>query len=179
MQTPAFDCYDWILQYNNRFGRPMEPIILPIRNAVRALIRRDNNILLLRKDGYAQGERFALPGGGQDIGESLEQALHRECMEEIGTRVEIQDLVYIADCFKPRDTPPQSTRHLVEFLFTCTVPDDYVPGNGHHPDKHQVEVVWVGLDTLADMLFHPKSLTPYLTKSDAHTGAAYLGTLDW
>ena len=157
----------------------MEPIILPIRNAVRALIRRDNNILLLRKDGYQQGERFALPGGGQDIGESLEQALQRECLEEIGTRVEIQDLVYTADCFKPRDTPPQSTRHLVEFLFACTVPDDYVPGNGHHPDKHQVEVVWVGLDMLADMPLHPKSLIPYLAKSGTHAGAAYLGTLDW
>ena len=165
--------------YNNRYGRPMEPIIPPIRNATRALILRDNNILLLRKDGYEQGERFALPGGGQDLGETLEQALQRECMEEIGTRVEIQDLVYIADCFKPRDTQPESTRHLVEFLFACTVSDDYVPGNGLHPDKHQVEVVWVGLDTLADMPFYPQSLRPYLAKSSAHASAVYLGILDW
>ncbi len=157
----------------------MEPIIPPIRNAVRALIRRDNHILLLRKDGYEQGERFALPGGGQDIGETLEQALNRECLEEIGTRVEIHDLVYVADYFKPRETVPQSTRHLVEFLFECSVPGDYAPRNGHHPDKHQVEVVWAGLDQLAGMPLNPGSLTPYLVNSVENTGTVYLGTIDW
>jgi ADP-ribose pyrophosphatase YjhB (NUDIX family) len=157
----------------------MEPIIPPIRNAARALILQDNNILLLRKDGYEQGERFALPGGGQDLGETLEQALYRECMEEIGTRVEIRDLVYVADCFKPRDTQPGSTRHLVEFLFTCTVPADYVPVNGHHPDKHQVEVVWARLDELAGMPLYPGSLAPYLVDASGRTGTVYLGTIDW
>ena len=157
----------------------MEPFTPPIRNAVRALIRRDNNILLLRKDGYEQGERFALPGGGQDLGETLEQALNRECVEEIGTRVEIRGLVYVADCFKPRDTVPQSTRHLVEFLFECTVPDSYVPMNGHHPDKHQVAVVWARLDELANMPLYPRSLAPYLVDSSESTGAVYLGAVDW
>jgi ADP-ribose pyrophosphatase YjhB (NUDIX family) len=157
----------------------MESIISPIRNAARALIRQEDNILLLRKDGYEGGERFALPGGGQDLGETLEQALYRECMEEIGTRVEIRDLVYVADTFKPRDTSPGSTRHLVEFLFACTVPDDYAPVNGHHPDKHQVEVVWARLDALADMPLYPRSLAPYLTHSRESTGTVYLGTIDW
>ena len=157
----------------------MESIIPPIRNAARALILQDSNILLLRKDGYEQGERFALPGGGQDLGETLEQALNRECMEEIGTRVEIRDLVYVADCLKPRDTQPASTRHLVEFLFACTVPGDYAPVNGHHPDKHQVEVVWASLDALVDMPLYPRSLAPYLADSRGSTGSVYLGTIDW
>jgi ADP-ribose pyrophosphatase YjhB (NUDIX family) len=157
----------------------MESIIPPIRNAARALILQDDNILLLRKDGYEKGERFALPGGGQDLGETLEQALHRECLEEIGTRVEIRDLVFVADSFKPRDTSPRSTRHLVEFLFACTVPDDYVPVNGHHPDKHQVEVVWVRLDELADMPLYPRSLAPYLADSVEGKDTVYLGTIDW
>ena len=157
----------------------MEPITPPIRNAVRALIRRDNNILLLRKDGYAQGERFALPGGGQNVGETLEQALQRECREEIGTEVKILDLVHVADCFKPRDTSPASTRHLVEILFACTVPDDYVPVNGHHPDKHQVEVIWAGLEELGGMPFYPRSLTPYLAAPQKHTDTLYLRTIDW
>ena len=157
----------------------MESIIPPIRNAARALILQDNNILLLRKDGYEEGERFALPGGGQDLGETLEQALHRECMEEIGTRVKIGDLVYVADYFKPRDTNPRSTRQLVEFLFDCTVPDDYAPINGYHPDKHQVEVVWARLTELADMPLYPRSLTTYLAGSRESTGTVYLGTIDW
>ena len=159
----------------------MAPIIPPIRNAVRALIRRDNSILLLRKDGYEQGEgeRFALPGGGQDLGETLEQALNRECLEEIDTRVEIHDLAFVADYFKPRETIPSSTRHLVEFLFSCSVPADYVPRSGHHPDKHQVEVVWVGLDELAGMPLNPGSLIPYLAEPGDSTATVYLGTIDW
>jgi ADP-ribose pyrophosphatase YjhB (NUDIX family) len=157
----------------------MDPIVPPIRNTARALILQDNNILLLRKDGYEQGERFALPGGGQDLGETLEQALHRECLEEIGSRIEIHELVYVADCFKPRDTPPGSTRHLVEFLFACTVPEDYIPRNGHHPDKHQVEVVWASLDKLASMSLYPRSLGQHLADSRERSGPVYLGTIDW
>ena len=158
----------------------MAPIIPPIRNAVRAVIRRDNSILLLRKDGYEQGEgeRFALPGGGQDLGETLEQALNRECLEEIDTRVEIHDLAFVADYFKPRETIPSSTRHLVEFLFSCSVPADYVPRSGHHPDKHQVEVVWVGLDALAGIPLNPGALIPYLAEPGESTGTIYLGTID-
>jgi ADP-ribose pyrophosphatase YjhB (NUDIX family) len=157
----------------------MEPIIPPIRNAARALILQDDKILLLRKEGYEKGQRFALPGGAQDIGETLVQALARECMEEIGTRVDIHGLAYVADSFKPRDTDPPSTRQLVEFLFECTVPDDYTPVNGSHPDKHQVEVVWVRLDELAGMTLYPRSLAPYLADTRERTGTVYLGAIDW
>jgi ADP-ribose pyrophosphatase YjhB (NUDIX family) len=157
----------------------MHSLSPPIRNAARALIVRDGNILLLRKEGYVGGERFALPGGGQDLGETLEQALVRECHEEIGTEVEIHGLVHVADCFKPRDTVPPSTRHLVEFLFDCTVPADYIPCSGHNPDKHQVEVVWARLDQLADMLLYPRSIAAYLKDLPGRAGPLYLGNIDW
>jgi len=157
----------------------MDPLTPPIRNAARALIVRDNNILLLRKEGYAEGERYALPGGGQDLGETLEQALIRECFEEIGTRVQIRDLVHVADTFKPRDTSPASTRHLVEFLFECSIPGDYAPGNGHHPDKHQVAVVWVKLLELAGMPLYPRSLATFLSGFLDRPGPTYLGSIDW
>jgi 8-oxo-dGTP diphosphatase len=157
----------------------MDSISPPIRNTVRALILRDQNILLLRKVGYAGGDRFALPGGGQELDETLEQALERECLEEIGTQVHIGNLIYVADCFKPRDTEPPSTRHLVEFLFSCSVPDEYVPVNGHHPDKHQLEVVWVRLDELNDKALYPRSMSNYLAEFKNADNTVYLGTIDW
>ena len=94
----------------------MENLEPTIRNAARALIVRNDHILLLRKQGGDKGERFALPGGAQDPGETLQDALNRECLEEIDTRVQIHDLVGVADYFKPRATLPPSTRHVVEFL---------------------------------------------------------------
>ncbi|MCP3963873.1 MAG: NUDIX domain-containing protein [bacterium] len=147
-----------------------------IRNAARAIIVRDQKILLLRKSDDVKGERFALPGGAQDPGETLQQALSRECLEEIGTDVTIRDLLHVADYFKPRHTVPPSTRQLVEFLFSCDVPGDYRPRHGHHPDKHQVEVLWKPLVDLPDLPLLPHSLAGRL--SGEATARVYLGTID-
>ena len=157
----------------------MEALVPPIRNAARALIVRDGRILVLQKAGYADGSRYALPGGGQDPGETLEQALLRECLEEIGARVQIRDLLHVADTFKPRDTTPPSIRHLVEFLFACDIPDDYRPCNGHHPDKHQVAVVWAGLDELAELPLYPRALAGFIAGHPDRSGPTYLGSVDW
>src|SRR5210317_493790 len=97
-------------------------LIPGIRNAARALIIRQDRILLLRKEGGGRGERYALPGGAQDPGENLRDALNRECEEEIGTAVDIGELLHVAEFFKLRDTQPPTRRHLVEFLFRCAVP---------------------------------------------------------
>jgi ADP-ribose pyrophosphatase YjhB (NUDIX family) len=155
----------------------MQNLIPGIRNAVRAVIVRDARILLLRKQGGGLGERFALPGGGQDAGETLQQALNRECQEEIGTAVEIERLIHVADYFKARDTDPPSTRQLLEFLFLCSVPSEYRATNGHHPDKHQIEVVWMALADLPRVTLFPRSLTTYLQQAGAAAGEVYLGEI--
>lgn len=154
----------------------MRNLIPGIRNAVRAVIVRDAHILLLRKQGEGPGDRFALPGGGQDEGETLCQALLRECEEEIGASVEVGRLIHVADYFKARDTEPPSTRQLLEFLFLCSVPADYTPKNGYHPDKHQVDVVWMALIDLPRIRILPSSLATYLQRADA-VGEVYLGEI--
>ncbi|MCP4286729.1 MAG: NUDIX domain-containing protein [Gammaproteobacteria bacterium] len=158
----------------------MENLFPVIRNAVRAVIIKDKRVLLLRKDGGSRGERFALPGGAQDTGETLEIALQRECLEEIGTEVQIEALVYVADYFKERDTTPPSHKHLVEFLFRCRVPKGYIPATGHHPDKHQVAVVWKPLSELDSIELYPRSIISCLQNLQAPPGgaAAYLGLID-
>ena len=155
----------------------MENLDPRIRNAPRALIVQDERILLLRKQGGERGERFALPGGAQDPGETLQDALNRECLEEIGTRVQIHDLVGVADYFKPRDTQPPSTRHVVEFLFECSLPEGYMPHNGHRPDKHQIEVVWAELAGIGDMILQPGSLAGVIGGIQAGGHGVYLGPI--
>lgn len=133
---------------------------------------------MLRKLGGGKPERYALPGGGQDVGETLLQTLQRECQEEIATHVTIKRLLAIADFFKHRDTVPVTIKQHVEFLFECSVPKDYMPLNGEHPDKHQVEVVWLGFDEIPYQNLYPESLSDHLPKIINNGHTTYLGTLD-
>jgi len=142
------------------------------------VIIRDNRILLLRKEYEDGSEQYALPGGGQEAGESLVATLNRECHEEIGASVMIDSLIYVADRFKARNTTPASTRHLVEFLFSCNVVESYTPQNGHHPDKHQVEVLWIELDTLDDIPLQPHSIRTFLQHNRHGKAVSYLGVID-
>jgi len=150
----------------------MENLLDTIRNAVRALIIRDGKLLVLKKiDGS-----YTLPGGAHDPGETLEQGLQRECLEEIGTEVQINRLAYIGDYFKPKDSIPPSTRHQVEFLFHCSVSDDYCAHSGHHPDKRQVDVLWLELNDLANQPLYPVSLKECINKLDDNV-PVYIGVM--
>lgn len=157
----------------------MKNIETEIRNAVRAVIVRDGDVLLLKKRNELGDDYYALPGGGQDAGETLLQALDRECIEEISTMVEIKHLLYVADFFKQRkhSNGAESIRHLVEFGFMCTVPESYKAMSGNHPDKHQIDVVWVKMNDLNELPLVPKTLAAYLTDLDTIKNSVYLGEI--
>jgi len=156
----------------------MDNLLDTMRNAVRAVIIRDGKLLALEKtDGG-----YSLPGGAPNIDETLEQGLIRECQEEIGCLVSIEGLVHVADFYKVRDSVPPSTRHQIELLFICTVPDDYQPKSGHHPDKRQVDVVWLEIVSLEQHKLVPTGIREPIKKLAlaGETGQelpVYLGTI--
>jgi 8-oxo-dGTP diphosphatase len=156
----------------------MKQLVPGIRNAVRAVIVRDDRLLLLHNRGDDGKDRFALPGGAQDLGETLAQTLQRECLEEIGTAVAIGPLLHVADYFKPRQSEPSWVRHQLEFLFTCDLPADYEPMMGHHPDKRQVGVVWKSLGELATLPLSPTSLAGFLAGGAQRDAPLYLGVIE-
>lgn len=149
-----------------------------IRNAARAVIIRQEQVLLLRKEGGGLPVRYALPGGAQELGETLEQSLQRECREEIGSEVAIRSLVHVADYFKQRKTEPPSIRQLLEFLFLCELPESYVAGNGPRPDKSQVAVEWIPLQAFGGITLLPNSMAGVLAKIEISGSPTYLGTID-
>jgi 8-oxo-dGTP pyrophosphatase MutT (NUDIX family) len=57
---------------------------LRIRPAARAVIRTEDQQVLLVRFEFPAGRRWALPGGGVDPGESAVDALRRELVEELG-----------------------------------------------------------------------------------------------
>jgi len=58
-------------------------VIPGVRLSVKAIIVREGRLLVL-KCRDQQGFWYVLPGGGQQVGETLDQALRRECLEELG-----------------------------------------------------------------------------------------------
>lgn len=93
------------------------------RVGVRGIIYKDGLILGVKhksKDGTPK-DWWAIPGGGLDPHESLEDGLRREMKEEIGVRVDIGRLLFIQQ-FK--STRPDRDEEL-EFFFLIENVDDF------------------------------------------------------
>ena len=134
-----------------------------IRNGVRAVIVRERQLLLLRKAYEDGSERYVLPGGAQDQGETLTEALQRECREEIDTEVMVSGLLYLADYFKPRETVPPTPGSSFEaagYTFTFREVTESTRPNG--------DVDTIAVFDLADLSAPPKPIdAPELDFGDA------------
>jgi len=155
----------------------MDQLQSGIRITVRAVIIKEGNILLIKKDSPAGGIRYTLPGGALDAGETLHQAVIRECIEEINTSVAAHDVLHIADLFIPKLEPKPYTRHQLEVLIECQVPNDYIPSTGSEPDKHQVGVEWLALDDLANHTISPHFFAELLTHLQSGKHDVYVGSV--
>ena len=65
-----------------------------IRNRITGILVRDNKILLIHRINNGK-EYYVFPGGGQEEGETREEALKREILEETSIEVQAEKLVYI------------------------------------------------------------------------------------
>lgn len=154
----------------------MVDLIPEIRIAVRALVVQGDRVLLQHKVYENGEERFTLPGGAAEPGEPLEQALIRECLEEIGTEITIREMVCVADLFKRKKQLINTFQQQVEMLFRCEVPTDYTPRNGDKPDKHQVAVIWQDIESIREQFF-PQGLLK-IVADPYKTHPTYLGLIE-
>ncbi len=146
-----------------------------LRNAAKALIRREDRILVTENTDD-KGLWYTLPGGGmKPCKETLLGALKRECKEEIGTEVEVEDLVYVREYIT--DNYPDSWSkggHLVDFIFRCSVPEGYDPSRAPEGDVMQVGVKWMRVSELKRLRFYPGALLGHL-EAGSESSTVYLG----
>lgn len=83
------------------------------RMSSHAVIANNNNEILQLKATYGS-LGWGLPGGALDPGETIFEALHRECIEEIGIEVEIIAMT---------GTYFHNTLNSHAFIFHCSIPD--------------------------------------------------------
>ena len=82
-----------------------------------AVLVKDNKILV-QKD--RNGNEYALPGGHVKIGETLENGLIREIMEEIGVKIKCNRLLWSEECFwewNEKQVHNIAFYYLIELIF--------------------------------------------------------------
>jgi 8-oxo-dGTP diphosphatase len=88
---------------------------------VAALLRRGDAVLLLRQEKRGQAY-WLLPGGGVEEGETLEQALRRELLEECDIDVvQLDGPIAIAESISPPELRPR--KHVIHVIFHAAASD--------------------------------------------------------
>lgn len=152
-----------------------------VRVAAKAVIVRDGRLLTVKSKDLLHPERFyySLPGGGQQPGENLLDAMRRECLEEVGALVDVGPLLYVREYIGPNHeyAAVDGRFHQVEMVFACTLLDESELGNGRAPDDRQVAVEWLELARLDQYFFRPRALVKLLQTSPS-LQSIYLGDIN-
>lgn len=176
-----------IVKLPENLGSPIKGILLdfvkwersrkrPIRNSAKAVIIKDGK-LLAQKNKDDWGYFYLLPGGGQEPGESIREALARECMEEISARVEIRDILFVRDYLGKNHEFAEWDEgvHQIEYMFECILLNEEELGNGSIPDQAQVGVEWLDLGNLSKYRIYPSALKEHLGVNGKISDRIYLG----
>jgi len=115
------------------------------------IIHRGRILLSVRGKPPSEG-LWGLPGGVVEVGETVEEALVREVLEETGVTVRPLKQVAVLDSVN-RDEDGRIKYHYILFEFLC----EYVSGEVR-PDSDALDARWVPLDDLGSVDIMPTTL---------------------
>lgn len=152
------------------------PPVQTIRSAARAVVICDGS-LLATKMRDRRGVYYILPGGGQQPGETLEEAVRRECLEEVGVKVKVLRLLYVREYIGKNHnfSKRHAAFHQIEHVFLCEVEDPNKACPGKETDNHQIGVNWLSLEALPSIRFYPEAIKNYLVSGRPAFPEVYLG----
>jgi ADP-ribose pyrophosphatase YjhB (NUDIX family) len=110
---------------------------------VGAVVWRNDRMLLIRRGTPPNQDAWSLPGGKQEVGETVAAAAAREVWEETGVRITVADVVAVVDLIQ-RDDQDQIQYHytLVDVLAHWQSGDARAATDAD-------AVAWASLDELA------------------------------
>ncbi|MGQ9842880.1 MAG: NUDIX domain-containing protein [Spirochaetota bacterium] len=117
-----------------------------IRIRVAGLVVDEDKILMI---AHKKGDEiyWLLPGGGVEYQESLDEALKREFLEELGLSVAVCDIALIADSIEPN-----GKRHIVNIVFWCKLINQSIRlGN----EKILYDFSYKHVNEVADIIMYP------------------------
>jgi 8-oxo-dGTP diphosphatase len=111
--------------------------------AVSAAIFRDGRVLIVRRARAPAKGIYTLPGGGVELGETLEQAVTREIREETALDIEPIELVGFRQAIA-RDAGGRVERHFVILPFAARYVAGEVSLNEELSEAHWLDPAALG-----------------------------------
>jgi len=150
---------------------------------VQAVIIKNNKILTIKKRDDDGDVSYILPGGKQEFGETLEQAVCREVFEEVGITVSVDQFLFLREFIGSNHENAETNKnlHIVSPIFLCSFQsDDDIPLTPPYPDPDQIGVEWIVINELISLRFYPKQLVPGLIEiaSGNKSSHCYVGDIN-
>lgn len=142
------------------------------RNSAKAIVLHGGRVLLNRCVSRF-GDYYALPGGGQEQGETLLEAVRREVMEEAGLSVRPMRLSAICEIIS--ENRPEGLNHKIYFVFLCAL-DDARPVPPSNRDSYQTGVEWVPLSEVRKVNLFPRAVRDNIMELVGYGETLYLGS---
>jgi 8-oxo-dGTP diphosphatase len=111
--------------------------------AVSAAIFRDGKVLIVRRARPPAHGLYTLPGGGVELGETLEQAVIREVREETALEIEPIELVGFRQAIA-RDGEGRVERHFVVLPFAARFISGEILLNEELAEAHWLDPAGLG-----------------------------------
>ncbi|GLQ05374.1 NUDIX hydrolase [Sneathiella chinensis] len=125
---------------------PAHPVV-----GVSAAIWRDEECLLIRRGKEPLKHAWSLPGGRQEFGETVEQTIHREILEETGLRIELLGLAGVTDLILP-NAEGQTECHYTLINYVARA----LPGTAQAGDD-ALEIRWIRMEDLDQICLWEKT----------------------
>lgn len=131
------------------YNDPNAPQANSLKVAVSALVRDDHGrILMIRR---TDNDKYSIPGGGQEFGETVADAVAREVHEETGVHVEATGIIGVFS--NPQHVIEYDDGEVRQEFSICFYAKPI--GGELRPSSESKEVEWVAPQDLSELDIHP------------------------
>ena len=146
-------------EFTKLWGEIMSEQIYPEPTVGAVIFNKEGKMLLVKS--YKWFDKFTIPGGHVELGETLKKALMREVKEEVGLNVEVGEIINIDEAIFSSEFAKR--KHFIFVDFICKCKNDKIV-----LDENEIQsYVWIDPKEALKLdleSFIRKSLEKYLEK---------------